>query len=105
MAQGDDQYISDFAVVDLRGRFLVLASRSDGSIRLTAYSLLNGDKQQEAVLPVTNATRMSLALAPRTGQIGIAVDAGSRSGSKADIYSCTADSNLACTNVTQIDAV
>ena len=54
MAQQDDQYIGDFAIDDLRSRLLVLASRRDGSIRLTAYSLLNGDKQREAVLLATN---------------------------------------------------
>ncbi len=105
MAQGDDQYINDFAVDDLRSRLLVLAARRDGSIRITAYSLLNGDKQQEAVLPAANAKRMSLAFAPKTGQIGIAVEVGSRSGGKADIYACSVESNLACTRVTQIDAV
>lgn len=105
MAQGEDQYINDFAVDDLRSRLLVLASRRDGSIHLTTYSLLNGDKQQEAVLPTTNAKRMNLAIAPKTGQIGIAVEVGSRSGGKADIYICSAESDLACTSVAQIDAV
>jgi len=105
MAQRDDQDINDFAVDDLRNRLLVLASRRDGSTRLTAYSLLNGDKQQETVLQATYAKRMSLAFDSKTGQIGIAVNTGRRSGDKTDIYTCTADSNLACTNVTQVDPV
>jgi hypothetical protein len=105
VAQVGDQYINDFAVDDLRGRLLVLGSWKDGSIRLTAYSLLNGDKQQEAALPIANATRMSLAFAPQIGQIGIAVDVDSRSGSKADIYACATDKTFSCANVTKIDAV
>jgi hypothetical protein len=105
MAQVGDQYINDFAVDDLRGRLLVLASRRDGSIRLTAYSLLNGDKQEEAVLPTTSATRMSLAFASNTGQIGIAINIGGRSRNKADIYTCATGETLKCADVTQIDAV
>ncbi len=105
MAQVGDQYINDFAVDDLRGRLLVLASRRDGSIRLTAYSLLNGDKQQETVLPTTIATGMSFAFAPKTGQIGIAINISVGSRNKADIYTCATDETLKCANVTQIDAV
>lgn len=105
MAQGNDQYINDFAVDDLRGRIFVLASGRNGSIRLTAYSLMTGEKEQESVLPATNAKRMSLAFAPKTGQIGIAVEVGSRAGGKADIYACSTQSNLACINVAQIDSV
>jgi hypothetical protein len=105
MAQEDDQYIDDFAVDDLRNRVLVLTSRGDGSTRLTSYSLLNGEKQQEAVLLAAHATRMSLALAPKTGQIGIAVDVSSRSESKADIYSCTIDATVTCTKIAQINGV
>jgi hypothetical protein len=105
MAQVDDQHINDFAVDDLRGRLLVLASAKDGAIHLIAYSLRNGDKQQESVLPTRNAKRMSLAFAPKYGQIGVAVEVGSSSGGKADIYTCSAESKLACTHVAQIDAV
>jgi hypothetical protein len=105
MAQRDDQSINDFAVDELRSRLLVLASRRDGSIHLSAYSLLNGDKQQEAVLPATNTGKMSLAFAQKTGQIGIAVEITSRSGAKADIYSCVDELSLACTRVAQVDAV
>jgi hypothetical protein len=105
MAQRDDQYINDFAVDDLRGRLLVLTSRRDGSVRLTAYSLLSGDEQQETILPATNVKKMSLALAAQTGQIGIAVEGGNRSGGRTNIYACFAESNLACTSITRIDAV
>lgn len=99
VAQAGDHYISDFAVDDLRGRLLVLASHRDGSISLTAYSLLNGDKQQEAVMPIKNGTRMSLAFAPTTGLIGIAVNVG-HLGSRADIYACATDKTFSCANVT-----
>jgi hypothetical protein len=105
VAEVDNQHINDFAVDDLRARLLVLASWRDGSIRLTAYSLLNGDKQQEAVLPITNAKRMSLTFAPQIGLVGIAVDADSRSGGKADIYVCATDKTFGCANVTRIDPV
>jgi hypothetical protein len=79
IAQTQDQYISDFVVDDPHGRMLVLASGGDGVAHLTIYSLLNGDKREEVVLPATNVTKMSLAVAPRTGQIGIAIDVSSRS--------------------------
>jgi hypothetical protein len=104
LAQGGDHYIDDFAVDDLRERLFVLASERDGSLRLSLYSLANGDRQQDVVLPPKNAKRVSLALAPKTGQIGISVEAG-RSGGKADIYICTAESDITCSNVAQIDAV
>jgi hypothetical protein len=83
----------------------VLASGGDGVARLTIYSLLNGDKREEVILPATNVTKMSLAVAPRTGQIGIAIDVGGRSANKADIYTCAAESKLTCTKITQIDAM
>jgi hypothetical protein len=107
MARADDEYIRDIAVDDLHTRLLVLASMRDGSAHLAAYSLLNGEKQQETVLPAKNAKgmRLDLAVAPKTGQIGIAVQVNARSRDKADIYSCASDSNLACTRVTQVDAV
>jgi len=105
MANQNDQYINDFAIDDLRDRVLVLASRRDGSVRLTAYSIQDGKQQQEAVLPSKNATRMSLAFAAKTGHIGVAIDGGSRSGSKADIFICGIDKTFSCTNVTQISGV
>jgi hypothetical protein len=67
--------------------------------------LLKGEKQQETVLPTTNSTKMSLAVVARTGQIGVAVDVANRSGNKADIYTCSANPDFACTKVAQIDAV
>jgi hypothetical protein len=105
MAQGEGQYINDFAVDDLHDRLLVLASRSDGTIYLAVYSLLTGNKQQVAVLPATNGRRMSLGYAPKTGEIGISIEVGGRSEGKADIYACSAESSLVCTNVAQTDAV
>jgi hypothetical protein len=105
MAQTGDQIITDFAVDDPHGRVLVLSARRDGSIHLASYSLLNGEKRQDAVLPTTNSTKMSLAVVPRTGLIGIAVDVANRSGNKADIYTCGDGPNLVCTKVAQIDAV
>ena len=105
MAQGEGQNINDFAVDDLHDRLLVLASRSDGTIYFTVYSLLTGNKQQVAFLPATNGRRMSLGYAPQTGQIGIAIEVGGRTEGKADIYACSAESSLVCTNIAQADAV
>jgi len=105
MAQADGQVITDFAVDDPHGRVVVLSALRDGSIHLATYSLLKGEKQQEAVLPTVNSTKMSLAVVPRTGQIGISVDVPNRSGNKADIYTCADGPNLACTKIAQIDAV
>jgi hypothetical protein len=105
MAQVDDQIITDFAVDDPHGRVLVLSARRDGSIHLASYSLQKGERQQEGVLPTANSTRMCMAIVPRTGQIGIAVDVATRPAYKADIYTCSDGPDLACTKVTQIDAV
>jgi hypothetical protein len=104
-AYRDDQYINDFAVDDLRSRVLVLSSRRDGSIRLTAYSMPDGRQLQEASLPTLNATKMSLVFASKTGQIGVAVDGGGHSGGKSDIYICGSETTFSCTNVAQISTV
>jgi len=46
-----------------------------------------------------------MAIVPRTGRIGIAVDVATRPAYRADIYTCSDGPDLACTKVTQIDAV
>ncbi len=57
MAQVDDQIITDFAVDDPHGRVLVASSRGNGSIHLASYSLQNGERQQEVILPTANSTK------------------------------------------------
>jgi hypothetical protein len=105
MAQVDDQVITDFAVDDPHARVLVLSARRDRSIHLASYSLLKGEMQQETILPTANSTKMSLAVVARTGQIAVAVDVANRSGNKANVYTCGANPDFACTKVAQIDAV
>jgi len=111
MAQVDDQIITDFAVDDLNGRVLVLSTRKDGTIHLASYSLRNGEKLQEAVLPTRGTSRggggarIDLITVSRTGQIGMFLNDTGQQG----IYICMDSSNLACNrnsdslNVTQID--
>ena len=105
MAQADGQAITDFAVDDAHGRVLVLSAQRDGSIHLASYSLQKGEKQQDAVVSTANSTRMSLAVAPRTGQIGISLDVPNRAGNKADIYTCTDSPDLVCSKIAETDAV
>lgn len=105
MAQVDDQIITDFAVDDPHERVLVVSTQKDGSIHLASYSLQKGERQQEALLPTTKSVKMSLAVVPRTGQIGIAVDVANRSGNKTDIYTCVDGPSLVCTKVAQVGAV
>ncbi len=105
MARADGQVITDFAVDDSHGRVLVLSAQRDGAVHLASYSLRQGEKQQDIVVPTANATRMSVAVAPRTGQIGISLDVPNRAGSKADLYMCTDSADLACTKIAQIESV
>ena len=96
----------DFVVDDLRSRVLVLSSRRDGTIRLTAYSMPEGRQQQEAVLPFVHGYTMGLALASETGQVGVSVDSAGRSSSKGDIYVCGSVASFDCANLApQIDSV
>ena len=106
LAYRNDQFIEDFVVDDLRSRVLVLSSRRDGTIRLTAYSMPEGRQQQEAVLPFVHGYTMGLALASETGQVGVSVDSAGRSSSKADIYVCGSVASFDCANLApQIDSV
>jgi hypothetical protein len=106
MAEADGQVITDFAVDDSHGRVLVLSAQRDGSIHLASYALLKGEKQRDIVLPTVSSTKMSLAVAPRTGQIGISLDVANLSGNKADIYTCADAVDLGCIiKVARIDAV
>jgi hypothetical protein len=102
MAQDDAQRINDFAVDDLHNRLIVLARRAGGSAYLTSYSLVDGSKEHEAVLSAPNAGKMSLAVARRADQAGIAIDSGGR-GEKAEVYTCSIESSLTCSNVTRVD--
>jgi hypothetical protein len=103
MASIKGQTIRDFAIDDIGGRVLVLASWRD-SIHLRVYSLMNGDKQQEVTLPATNAQNMSLSFAPKTRQIWIGVNVSSRGRDRTDIHACAAEAKLTCSKVTQIAA-
>jgi len=114
MAQVDDQIITDFAVDDLNGRVLVLSTRKDGTTHLASYSLRNGEKQQEAVLPTRGTSSgggvwNDLITVSRTGQIGMFLNDTGRLFLKQGIYICMDSSSLACNrssdsvNVTQID--
>jgi len=105
IAQQSAEYIRDFAVDDLRSRLFVLTSAEGDSVRLTGYSLLNGSKEHETVLPVAKANGISLAIAPQSGQIGIAVNVTSHSGSKSNIFSCVDDTSFTCTTIAQIEPV
>jgi hypothetical protein len=102
MAQIDDQIITDFAVDDLNGRVLVLSVRKDGTTHLASYSLRNGEKQQEVVLPTRGTSsrgeaRNDLITVSRTGQIGIYLD-GQRGFIKSTpgIYMCKDTPDLSC---------
>jgi len=102
LARSDGQTIKDFAVDDLRDRIIVLSTQKDNAIYLSSYSLSKGEKQKEMTLPSTNFTSMmSLAIAPATGEIGIAVNVIHRNRDNADIYICTDSSNLACEKTAQ----
>ena len=106
IARQESGIISDFAVDDLRSRLFVLTTLGDGSSRLIAYSLPDGqNKENETVLPVTNSmpTRMRLALDLDSGRVGIAVNVNIRNRSNADIYTCIVESGLACTKIIQTD--
>jgi hypothetical protein len=106
LAYSDDRQIYDFAVDDQRGRVFVLSLRhSDGSVRLTSYSLLDGVQQQDSVLPPTGGSGMVLALVPETGQVVVAVDSDSRGKSKSDIYVCISAASLTCVSVALLDRV
>lgn len=105
IAQTDGQAITDFAVDDSHGRALVLSTWRDGGIHLASYSLNTGVKLQDALVSTTNSTKMSLAVAPRTGQIGISLDIPDRAGNRAYIYTCTDSLNLACTKIAEVAAV
>ena len=107
MARQESGIIIDFAVDDLRSRLFVLTSPGDGSSRLIAYSLPGGNKEYEAVLPVTNSlpTGMILSLNPDIGRIGIAINVMNRAGYKADIYTCDYESSIACTSIIKTDGV
>jgi len=106
MAQQDSGIIGDFVVDDIRSRLFVLTSPGDGTTRLTAYSLPVGNKEHETVLPVNaRGKQMKLALDQDSGRIGIALNATIRSGQNAEIYTCVYESSLACTKITQTEAV
>jgi hypothetical protein len=103
MAQRDTQHINDFAVDDLHNRLIVLA-RKRGFAYLTFYSLVDRSKEWQSVLSAPNAGEMSLAVAPRADQVGIAIDCGGR-GEKAQVYTCSIESSLTCSSVTLVDSV
>jgi hypothetical protein len=100
-----NQYIYDFVVDELRRQVFVLSLRGDNSPHLTSYSLLDGGQQEEAVLPPTGGTRMALAIVGGTGQIAVAVDHHLRGGDKSDIYMCSSQPKLTCTNIALIDRI
>jgi hypothetical protein len=103
MAQLDGQIIADFAVDDLHSVIFVLSVQRDGSIHLSSYSLLNGKKQKDAVLPATyknavtyESLESSLSLS-QSGQIGLHIGGDTRYLTHSGIYFCTDGSNLVCT--------
>lgn len=102
IAKVDGQRIKDFAIDDQRGRVVVLSSRQDGSIVLASYGLVTGDKQQETRLPISGSTNMILAVSPESGQMAIATNVSARSGDRADVYTCTAESQLACRAIARV---
>jgi hypothetical protein len=109
MAQVDGQIIVDFAVDDPRSRVLVLSARRDGSIHLTSYSLLLGEKQQETVLPSIDSdpdsfnARMDLISVSRTGQIAIYLQDLRGLKSKPGIYMCKDEPDFTCTKNAYFD--
>jgi len=105
MARTDDQIISDFAVDDPHKKVFVLSTQRNNSIRLTSYSLLNGGKQDVAIVPGVEFTDLSIAINQKTGQIGISVDTPGRSGNKANVFTCRDVPNLMCARVVQINSV
>ncbi len=109
LAQVDGQIIVGFAVDDPRGRVLVLSARKDGSIRLTSYSLLKGEKQQETLLPSIDSSpdsfdaRMDLISVSQTGQIALYLQDVRGLKSKPGIYMCKDDSGFTCVRSAYID--
>jgi hypothetical protein len=109
MAQIDGQAIVDFAVDDLRSRVLVLSARRDGSVYLASYSLLTGEKLQEAVLPSIDSSpdlssaRMDLISVSGAGQIAIYLQDLRGLRSKPGLYICKDNPDLSCAQSAYID--
>jgi hypothetical protein len=105
IAYNVNQYILDFALDDARSRVVVLSSRDDASMRLTAYSMPGGAQQQETVIPSTSAgsAGVRLALDSATGQVAVAVNRQARFSPKADIYICGAESTFGCKPLAKMD--
>jgi hypothetical protein len=99
----DGQTIIDYAVNDLKGEVLVLSARRDKSILLTRYSLLRGERQQEAILPVINllgdGVPRDLISVSRSGEIGIYLDDRRGLRSNPGIYMCRDTPDLSCVKV------
>jgi hypothetical protein len=91
-----DQIIRDFAIDDARSRVLVLSSRADGSVWVSAFSMNNAESHQETQIPSANAEAKAIAISAATGQIAVALTDLSSSTGAAVIYFCDYDSRLAC---------
>ena len=100
IASGNDQYIYDFAVDEVRGRVFVLSDHGRGGpLSVTSYSLFDGSELQEAVLPPTTGTRMRLGINLKDGKVAVAVDCNDSRREKTDIYACESKAGLDCTSV------
>jgi hypothetical protein len=102
---GINQNIYDFAIDEQRTKIFVLSLRSDMSVRLAAYSLIDGRELQEIALSETAWSGARLALEPKTGQVAVAhsQETGHRYASNINV--CESAATLTCTNFGNVDPV
>lgn len=108
IALADDDIIRDFTIDDEHARVFVLSSPGDlRAIRLASYSLLNGGKQDEAIVPTITSMPMTMSVerGPRPGQLAVAVNVINHSRHAGIVFACAAESRLACAEVARVDEI
>jgi hypothetical protein len=96
MADGQIQQIYDFAADEKNNTLSVLALAQDGDIRLSVYSLLDGEMRGSETIPGENLSTMNIAADPITSRVAINISRDKRSGTTSDIYLCSSVSQPVC---------
>jgi hypothetical protein len=105
VAVGINQNIYDFAIDEQRSKIFVLSLRSDMSVRLAAYSLIDGSALQEITLSQTAWSGASLALETKTGQVAVANSQATGHRYTSNINLCESADTLTCTKLASVDPV
>jgi hypothetical protein len=103
VAVGINQNIYDFSIDEQRSKIFVLSLRGDMSVRLAAYSLIDGSALQEITLSQTAWSGARLALEHKTGQVAVANSQTTGHRYTSNINLCESAATLTCTKLGSVD--